>query len=452
MPCNLIVAALGVLSLAMIASPIPMSGQVPRTHPEPLQTVAIIGASVLSMDGPGVQARRTVLIRDGRITAIGPEGSISVPTGALSIDGHGRFLIPGLVDAHVHLFGEESTPELLLYLRNGITTVRNMHGEPYHLRLRDELARGVRLGPTLYTTSGFADGDAIHSVAEAGQFVRAAKRQGYDAIKVHRPLPPGLFAAVANEARREHIPLVGHAPDHRVGLGGAARAGQRTVEHAESIMQEGTNQQAPDSADIPRLVQQLIGSGVCVTPTLVVFKSVVQMTEQYPALAGLRARPEMQFISTALRAAWMPAQNEYVTRWRGHEAELPGALMKFRRQLAWMQHLTKALSDAGVPIVAGSDAPGGMAIPGFSLLEEMRLLNEAGLSPYQVLAAATRDAARCLDRDSEFGTVSVGKRGDLVLLDRNPLLDLSALNTPLGVVARGRWIPASRSRQLVRPR
>jgi imidazolonepropionase-like amidohydrolase len=92
-----------------------------------------------------------------------------------------------------------------------------------------------------------------------------------------------------------------------------------------------------------------------------------------------------------------------------------------------------------------------MAIPGFSLLEEMRLLNEAGLSPYQVLAAATRDAARCLDRDSEFGTISVGKRGDLVLLDRNPLLDLSALNMPLGVVARGRWIPASRLRQTVRP-
>ena len=451
MPHDLTVAALGVLTLTIVSS-LPVGGQGSVARPDPLQAVAIVGTSVLSMDGPGVQAGQTVLIRGGRITAIGPEGSFPLPGGALSIDGHGRFLLPGLVDAHVHLFGEESIPDLVLYLMNGVTTVRNMHGEPYHLRLRDELARGARLGPTLYTTSAFADVDAIHSVVEARNFVRKAKSQGYDAIKVHRPLPPDLFIAVADEARRVHIPLVGHAPDPRVGLDGAARAGQRTIEHAESIMQEGTNQQAPDSADIPRLARQLRGTSVCVTPTLVVFKSVVQITEQYPELAGLLARQEMQFVSPALRTAWMPGQNEYVTRWRGHEAEVPGALAKFRRQYVWMQHLTKTLSDAGVPIVAGSDAPGGMAIPGFSLLEEMRLLNAAGLSPYRVLTAATRDAARCLGGDAEFGTVSVGKRADLVLLDRNPLEDLSALNTPVGVVARGRWLSASRLRQLARSR
>jgi imidazolonepropionase-like amidohydrolase len=392
-----------------------------------------------------------VVTSRGRIIAIGPEGLARVPDGALVIDGRGRFLLPGLVDAHVHLFGKESEPELALYLLNGVTTVRNMHGEPYHLRLRDELAHGVRLGPTLYTTSAFADVDAIHSVEEARTFVRTAKRLGYDAIKVHRPLPPDLYLAVADEARREHTPLVGHAPDPRVGFDGAARAGQRTIEHAESIMQEGTDQQAPDSADIPRIVRQLRGTGVCVTPTLVVFRSVVQMTEQYPGLASLLARPEMQLISAELRTAWMPDQNEYVTRWRGHEAEVPGALSKFRRQYLWMQHLTKALSDAGVPIVTGSDAPGGMAIPGFSLLEEMRLLNEAGMSPYRVLNAATHDAAHCLGGDSEFGTVTVGKRADLVLLDRNPLEDLSAFHTPVGVMTRGRWLSASRLNRLARP-
>lgn len=451
MPRHLTVAALGVFILTIVGS-LPVDGQVPISHADSARAVVIVGASVLSMEGPGVRASQTVLMRDGRIAAIGPEGSFPVPARALAIDGHGRFLLPGLVDAHVHLFGEESAPDLALYLRNGVTTVRNMHGEPYHLRLRDELARGVRLGPTLYTTSAFADVDAIHSEVEARRFVRTAKSQGYDAIKVHRPLPPELFVAVADEARRLHIPLVGHAPDHRVGLGGAARAGQRTIEHAESIMQEGTNQQWPDSSDIPRLVRQLAGTGVCVTPTLVVFKSVVEMTEQHPRLSGLLARPEMQLVSPELRAAWMPARNEYVTRWRGHEAEVPGALLKFRRQYVWMQHLTKALSNSGIPIVAGSDAPGGMAIPGFSLLEELHLLSEAGLSPYRVLAAATRDAARCLGGDSEFGTIRVGKRADVILLDRNPLVDLSALQTPVGVVLRGRWLPAWQLKRLPRSR
>ena len=444
-------AALSGIALSITLGSVSMRGQVPLARVDSAPALAIVGASVLSMDGPGVKAGQTVLIRDGRITAIGPERSLPVPAGVLSIDGHGKFLLPGLVDAHVHLFGEESTPDLTLYLLNGVTTVRNMHGEAYHLRLRDELARSARLGPTLYTTSAFADVDAIHSAMDARRFARTAKRQGYDAIKVHRPLPPALFAALAGEARRIRMPLVGHAPDPRVGLGGAARAGQRTFEHAESIMQEGTNQQAPDPAGIPRLVRQLVGTGACVTPTLAVFKSIVEMTEQYPALTGLFARPAMQYISPALRAAWMPDRNEYVTRWRGHDAEVPVALAKFRRQYVWMQQLTKALSDADVPIVTGSDAPGGMAIPGFSLPEEVRLLNEAGLSPYRALAAATRDAARCLGGDETFGTVSVGKQADLVLLDRNPLEDLSALNRPAGVVARGRWLPAARLRQLARP-
>jgi hypothetical protein len=217
-------------------------------------------------------------------------------------------------------------------------------------------------------------------------------------------------------------------------------------------MQEGTDQQNPDTADITPLVRQLAGTGVCVTPTLVVFQSVIRMTEQYPTLTTLLARPAMRYVDPALRAYWAPDSNEYVTRWRGHESEIPTALAKFRRQYAWMQHLTKTLADRGVPIVAGSDASGGMVIPGFSLPEEVRLLHDAGLSPYQSLAAATRDAAICLGGGSEFGTVTVGKRADLVLFASNPLENLAALSAPVGVMARGRWQSATQLNQQLRPR
>jgi imidazolonepropionase-like amidohydrolase len=114
------------------------------------------------------------------------------------------------------------------------------------------------------------------------------------------------------------------------------------------------------------------------------------------------------------------------------------ALTKFRRQYAWMQQLTRALAEAGVPVIAGTDASVAMVLPGFSLPQELRLLHEAGLTPYQMLAAATRTASACLG-DAEVGSIAAGKRADLVLLDRDSLTDLSAFDAPLGVLARGRW-------------
>ena len=340
---------------------------------------AIIGATVIPMtDPPATPARDatqlpnyTVVVRGDQIVAVGPRDSLVVPPGMLRIDGRGRFVIPGLVDAHAHLLGRESSADLPLYLANGVTTLRNMYGEPYHLRWRREIAAGARLGPTLFTTSAFTDG--ITSAEEARTFVRRAREDGYDAVKVHLPLERSIYAAVANAARNERIPMVGHTP-RRPGVMAAVRAGQITIEHAESIMQAETAEQEPDTADIPRVVALLRGSGPCVTPTLVTFHHIIQMTEQYPTLQGLLARPEMRYMRPELRAAWSPSQNEYVTRWHGHESELPVAVAKFRRQYAWMRRLVGALAASGIPILAGTDASVAAVMPGFSLHEELRLL------------------------------------------------------------------------------
>lgn len=261
-----------------------------------------------------------------------------------------------------------------------------------------------------------------------------------------------IFSRQSPKKRYAGIPIVGHAPSRQVSLAGAVAAGQRTIEHVESLMQEGTDQQNPKAADIAIIVRQLAGTSGCVTPTLVAFQNVIRMTEEYPSLASLTRRPEMRYVDPALRASWRPASNEYVTRWRGHEAELPGALAKFRRQYTWMQALTKALAEAGVPLVAGTDASVAMVIPGFSLPEEIRLLHAAGLSPAQSLVAATRDAAVCLGGGSDFGTIGVGKRADMILLASNPLNDLSALAAPIGVMVRGRWLTAAQLTQQLHSR
>ena len=411
--------------------------------------LALVGATVIPMtDTAGTEARNaiqlrnyTVLIRAGRIVAVGPSDSITLPTDALRIDGHDRFVIPGLVDAHAHLLGTASSADLSLYLANGITTVRNMYGEPYHVRWRHEIATGVRLGPTLFTTGAFADG--LTSPEKARAFVRQTRLDGYDAVKIHMPLTPDLYNAISVAARVEGISVVGHAPSRPLGVAAAVRTGQRTLEHAESIMQGETNAQEPDVADIPRIVASLHGSGICVTPTLVAFDHVVRMTEQYPALHDILAAPAMRYVRAELRADWAPSRNEYVTRWRGHESEVPGALAKFRRQYSWMQRLVVALSAGGVPLLAGSDASLATVIPGFSMHEELRLLVDAGMSPYPALRAATTDAAQCFGQAREFGVVLPGARADLVLLDRDPLIDIRAAAAPRGIVVRGRWIPSA---------
>ena len=448
-----LVLPLASLLLAVVATT--LRSQAPSivpAQPRAQPALAFVHVNVIPMNVPGILRGQTVLVRDGRIVAIGPDRAISLPRDATRIDGRGRYLLPGLVDAHVHLFDESSIPDFAMYLASGVTTIRNMQGAPLHLRLRDELARGLRLGPTLYTTSAFAEGDAVRSPAEALAFVQKARADGYDAIKLHSPLPPALFHAVAEEARRTGMPLVGHAPGKEVSLAEAVASGQRTIEHAESLLQEGTDQQQPNDADIEPIVRALAARSVCVTPTLVVFQNVIRMTEQYPALVGLLARPELRYVDPALRANWQPDSNEYVTRWRGHETEIPGALAKFQRQFAWMQRLTKALADAGVSVIAGTDASGAMVLPGFSLQEEIELLHAAGLSRAQALSAATRDAAACMGGEREFGTIRVGMRADLLLLASNPLEHLSALAAPVGVMARGRWLPAAQLRNQLRAR
>ena len=248
--------------------------------------IAVIGATVVPLtDGPTTQARdakrllnHTVLIRSGRIVAVGPSDSVAAPQGALQIDGRGRYVIPGLVDAHIHLLGLESSADLPLYLINGVTTVRNMYGEAYHLRWRHEVATGSRLGPTLFTTSAFAD--RVTSVDQARAFVHRARADGYDAVKVHLTLAPAIYDALIESARRERIPVVGHAPRRPGGIAVAVRAGQRTIEHAESIMQAEGDEQEPDAADITRIAALLRGSGICVTPTLVTFDPIGRATRR----------------------------------------------------------------------------------------------------------------------------------------------------------------------------
>src|SRR4051812_34075948 len=194
--------------------------------------VAFVGVTVVPMDTERRVPDQTVVVRHGRIAEIGPSSTVQVPAGALRIDGQGRFLMPGLADMHVHLYTRD---DLLLFLANGVTFVRNMWGAPYDLVWRARIEQGSLLGPTIYTAGPLLDGSppiwngsvVVETAADAERVVTGQKKAGYDFIKVYKKLLPEAYDAIAATAKREGMTFGGHVPA-AVGLEHALAAGQRS--------------------------------------------------------------------------------------------------------------------------------------------------------------------------------------------------------------------------------
>ncbi len=452
-------------SVASLRRGSPDTGQ---TVPRP-QLVAFTHVSVIPMDHPGTLEDQTVIVRDGRIARIGPASEITVPDGATGIDGRGRYLLPGLADMHMHL----TTPgALLLYLANGVTTVRNMAGRTAHLAWRDSVAHGELLGPTIYTAGPIVDGPnpiwpgsaSVVTASDADSIVGAQRAAGYDFVKVYGGLSLEAYRAVMGAARHAGMPVVGHLPN-AVPLDTALAAGQASIEHLTGYAARVT----PDdpvvaidwralSTEEIRVTQTSLGTALLAgtlstddfidaarlsdiarttragrvwnTPTLVLFER--------PILAGTKlaealAAPEMKYVLPAVRAYW-PSMD-------ARPDDLTAPVMRYREaQLQVGQRIVLALHRAGAQILMGTDAPNPLIIPGFAVQRELRHLVDAGLTPFQALETATRNAAEFLDAADTFGTVRVGMRADLLLLDANPLADIGNVARRVGVMVRGRWL------------
>lgn len=348
------------------------------------RTLALVGVHVIPMDRPGVLRDRTVLVRDGRIVAVAPRRELRVPAGAERVEVRGAYLLPGLVDMHVHLNGRA---QLRGYLARGVTTVRNMRGRPDHLRWREEVAHGARLGPRILTAGPVLDGDppalrdgvAVRDASEAFRAVGEQAGRGYDFVKVYGGLSAEAYVGIAAAARAFGLPVVGHVPE-AVGLDGVLAAGQASIEHAEELTR--SHEIARDASDAGVWAQRARAGSVWLCPTL--------------ALHRLFAPPEAH---------------------RRHA------------------RLVASLHARGMGLLLGSDARPSLVV------DELLALVEAGLSPTDALAAATREAAAFLGLEDELGTVAPGRRADLLLLDGDPREDVGAVARMTGVVVAGRWLP-----------
>ena len=361
-------------------------------------TYAFVDVTVVPMDQERVIERQTVLVDNGHIAAIGPVGETEIPDTSTRIDGSGTFLMPGLAEMHGHF--PNPNPEipdrwrddlLLLYVANGVTTVRGMQGRDHHLELRNKVESREILGPKLYVASpqfrGGSGPGAVRSAADARRLVREYKAAGFDLLKIQEGLRMDVYDAVAQTARAVDIEFAGHVPNE-VGLFRALQAGQRTIDHMDNMLDaiEG------DEARIPEVVSATRDAGAWVIPTQVLWEVFLLA----PPADQLEAqRTEIQYVPPAIRSFWRQALER-----RGEPA---GNAEEGARRAATRRKLLKALSEGGVGILLGTDSPQIYSVPGFSIHREMRVMVESGLTPYQVLASGTRRVAEYLGTTETTG-------------------------------------------------
>jgi imidazolonepropionase-like amidohydrolase len=417
--------------------------------------IAFVDVAVATMETSQLAQHQTVLVRGDSIVAIGT--NVAIPVDAQKIDGRGKFLIPGLHDMHVHLDGTRGM--LALFVAHGVTTVRNMAGSPRTIALRERVAKGDLLGPTIKTAGPFVDGprprweasDVVATPADAARVVGEQAAAGYDFIKVYNGLSLESYDAVIAAARAHDLRVIGHVP-FAVPLQHVLAMGQASVEHLTGYAEAIERDDAPtrhakrnaqtliqrwlyaDPAKLANMAALTARSGTWNVPTLVTAAVYDELWRGQTPTAD-----DLDTVSPDWRARWDPK----------HSPKHLAAAVKAVARKAGDKSLESELSvvrelvAAGAPLLAGTDTPNPYVVPGASLHQELALFVAAGLTPYAALRAATIDAADFL-KDPRGGRIAVGARADLVLLDGDPFADIHALDHIDGVMVRGSWLGPER--------
>ena len=442
----------------------------------PPPSLAITHVTLIDATGAAPKQDMTVFIDDEKIATIGPSRSLSIPRETRTIDAHGKFLIPGLVDMHVHLTGAgEPTGSrefiLPLLLANGITTVRDMGGNLESLiALRNEIGRGQLTAPRIFFAGPYLDGSppffepslVVTNAAEATADVHSLISRGADFIKVQSNLSRDAYFAIAEVCRREHITFVGHVPD-RVTAAEASDAGQKSIEHLTGVLRSCSNDEpllirkqfaaAPQKPTTGQSRErqlawqrELLESYSDRQAAALIEKFLHNQTWQVPTLILLRndafPTPETD-PSRDPRRKYIPLK--VLENWqKGARTRDKGASpLEFSLRASLMQaslRIVGKMNAAGVPIMAGTDTTAPFVFPGSSLHEELALLVQAGLTPMQALQAATKYPADFLGKLQTQGTVEQGKIADLLLLDANPLDDIHNTQKIRAVILHGKLL------------
>jgi imidazolonepropionase-like amidohydrolase len=443
------------------------AGASAQTGPSRGPVLAITHITVIDATGAPPRPDQTVIIKDGRIVALGQSPDPTAAAGVEIVDGSGKFLIPGLWDMHAHV-AAGSRDTLALYLANGVTGVRDMHAYSPELifSLRKDIEAGKVAGPRIVACGAMIDGPnptagpSALTAADAAQgraAVQSLKRSGADFIKVHSKLPRDAYFAIADESKKQGLSFAGHVPESVSALE-ASDAGQRSFEHLTGLWISCSNQevalrkqttdalrsgQPQDMALLVQVTLKPLDSYSQAKAEALYRRQIENQTWQTPTLVMIRALCSLddpRFTADS-RVKYVSG---FVRRFWDLKGPLVRALVETvaDRKSVYKRSLEEVgkMHRGGVGILAGVDHPFPYCFPGFSVHDELALLVEAGLTPMEALQTATRNPARYLDRVAELGTVEKGKIADVVLLDANPLDDIQNTHRIAAVVSRGRLL------------
>jgi imidazolonepropionase-like amidohydrolase len=453
-------------------------------------TTAFVNVNIIPMNTEGMLEGQTVVVQGDRIIEIGAVDTVVVPPSSQVIDGNGRYLIPGLADTHFHILDNQDS--LILAIANGVTTIRDPNADYVGtgqdiLDARDQISTGDRLGPTITAAKSLIGASARIKVllgnvdkvvgpwfsgnwgdtldiptdpASCRALVLKAYQDGYDIIKVNWYLNRDIFDSIVAAAKEMGMPVLAHVPAD-VGIEHAIQSGVE-IQHNGNLLafyaKDYIRQPGPNYLDnfdlseadqkLPELVALMAENEVAYTPTMAVDVTAFELFAKLPdwSQAAIFNRPGYRYSPPAYMSEWTNAAGgEFgvVARGRGASsvAEIVPPPAARARILELHLRQLKALVDAKVPVMTGTDASAVGVVWGFSIHEELELFVNAGLTPYQALEAATRIPAEVMGDQQEWGTIQEGKRADMVLLAANPLESISNTREIEGVMVRGRWLP-----------
>ena len=407
----------GMANLAKVAAG--FSSQMPSV-------TAIVGGRLIDGTGAPAVENAVVVLKNGKIAAAGPAASTPVPPGASVVDAHGKSVLPGLWEMHAHFEQVEWGP---IYLATGVTTARDVGNErEFIVAARDAIAAGHGIGPRL-VMAGVVDGTGplslgiirVDTPEQAREQVQKYKAEGFQQIKIYSSVKPEILKVVTAEAHRLGMTVTGHIPEGMNAIQGI-QDGMDQINHVYYLTQVMTDAKtgtvSADSPQAKKVIRLLLEHHTVVDPTLALLEIIMHTTDK-PISAFepgiLKVAPEMR---ESLETMGTPPQKS------------DQAAAGFRTLLETVRLLHKA----GVPIVAGTD----QSVPGFSLDREIELYVQAGFTPMEAIQAATLVPARAMGMEKESGTIGTGKRADVILVDGNPLENISDIRKVSAVFAGGR--------------